>query len=80
MKISNSEIDDAIDTCLGEWQHQVKTAMIIGSVIIHFNKLGLNIGENEIADRIYHLVETGKVVAFGDVKQWRRSEIIGNDF
>jgi len=80
MKISNSEIDAAIIACLGEWQHQVKTAMIIGSVIIHFNKLGQCLGENEIADRIYHLVETGTAIAFGDVKQWRTSEIIMSNF
>lgn len=76
MKISNSEIDAAIFACLCERYYQVKTAMIIGSVIMHFGELGQYIGENEIADRIYHLVETGKVVAFGDVKKWRRSEII----
>lgn len=80
MKIGNSEIDAAIVACLGEWQNQVKTAMIIGSVIIHFDGLGQHVGENEIADRIYHLVETGKIIAFGDVKQWRKSEIMASSF
>lgn len=76
--VTDSEIDEAILSYLcaseGRWR---KIAMVIGRVA---DKLGpaLQEGESEynlIARRIEILVENGSIMAQGNIKKWRHSEI-----
>ena len=66
--IKDAEIDFAIRVAIGN--RQLKTARIIGEVGYKF---GLEY--DTIAERIYELVERGANECFGNVENWRHSEL-----
>ena len=72
-----SNINERIDTMIlsavsADWQ---KTALIISKVFDHpdFDKEQLS-GQN-VAERIYTLVENGALNATGNIRRWRDSNV-----
>jgi hypothetical protein len=52
-----------------------KVAMVIGQVLDECRRLGINIDEHGVAERIRALVEGGQLEAQGDLSRWRHSEV-----
>lgn len=72
-----TKINDDIDTMIlsaasGEWQ---KTALVISKVFddLAFDKDALS-GQN-VAERIYALVEAKKLTSTGNIRRWRDSNV-----
>jgi hypothetical protein len=52
-----------------------KVAMIIGRVLDECRRLGIDIDEHGVAERVSALVEIGQLEAQGDLSRWRHSEV-----
>ena len=52
-----------------------KVAMIIGQVLGECRRLGINIDEHGVAERVCALVEGGQLEAQGNLSRWRHSEV-----
>lgn len=72
-----TKINDDIDTMIlsaasGQWQ---KTALVISKVFDNpdFDKDALN-GQN-VAERIYALIEANKLTSTGNIRRWRDSNV-----
>ncbi len=76
MSVTDIEIDAAIIDFLEEQKYQMKTAMVIGAALMVFRKRGYELSEDEVAERVYQMVDDGEMTVFGDIKKWRRSEVI----
>ncbi len=55
--------------------HSRKVAFIIAMV----SRAMPGVGDEVIAERIYHLVKNGYFEAFGDITKWRHSEVRRRD-
>jgi hypothetical protein len=73
--VSNSQVDDALlSATLTSWR---KVAFVIA---VAQERLGSNLphgdsGLDVIATRIEALVQDGRLLAQGDIKKWRHSEV-----
>jgi hypothetical protein len=72
-KLSQAELDELILSSVKP--RQLKTAFIIGGVLLHCDDRQIEITEDEVAERIYALRDAGKIEAFGNLTKWRFSEI-----
>ncbi len=73
MSEKNAQIDALImGVSTAEWQ---KTAMVISSVFDHpdFNKDECS--AQEVAERLYILVDNGQLDVQGNMRRWRDSEV-----
>ena len=52
-----------------------KVAMIISHVLGECSRLGINIDERGVAERIRALVQDGQLEAQGNLSRWRHSEV-----
>lgn len=72
-KLSPFELDRMILSAMRlRWR---KVAMIVGVVGDECKARGIDISDEEIADRIIALNVAGMINSQGDLTQWRRSEI-----
>jgi len=51
---------------------QKKVALIIGKIVVESK---FSYSENDVGRRILQLVQEGRIKGFGDITDWRRSEI-----
>ena len=78
MQVSNSTIDEAIFSMLAESPgHWRKVAAVVGRVS---NALGESLPEGDpglqlVAERIEVLLREGRLMAQGDITNWRFSEV-----
>jgi hypothetical protein len=52
-----------------------KEAMIISQVLGECRRLGINVDEYGVAERVCALVQDGQLEAQGDLSRWRHSEV-----
>jgi Protein of unknown function len=71
--ISEAELDAVILSKLKP--HSLKVARVIGDVIRAFEERGLSIGDETVGVRIGWLADTDRIKGFGDLRQWRFSEV-----
>jgi hypothetical protein len=74
MSASSHQNVDSLILSLAKTQWR-KVAMIIGQVLDECRRLGINIDEHGVAERIRALVEGGQLEAQGDLSRWRHSEV-----
>ncbi len=73
MSITDETIDQAIlSVASGEW---VKTALLISKVFETEALSGAEIKGQVIAERLYILVDGGKIEVKGNMRRWRDSEV-----
>ena len=71
--LSHQNVDSLIlSLAKTQWR---KVAMIIGQVLGECGRMGINIDEHGVAERICALVEDGQLEAQGDLSRWRHSEV-----
>ena len=71
--ISEADLDAVILSKLKS--HSLKVARVIGDVMRAFEERGLSISSETIAVRIRWLAEVDRIKGFGDLRQWRFSEV-----
>ena len=72
MIVRDADIDAVI---LRLCQRQSKVARVNLTVVLEFEDKGARVGEERVARRIHALVRRGRLMAFGDIRLWRWSEI-----
>jgi hypothetical protein len=68
-----SSVDGLIlSSAKAQWR---RVAMIVSQVLGECGRLGINIDEHGVAERICALVEGGQLEAQGNLSRWRYSEV-----
>lgn len=57
----------------------MKMAMLLVSVEEKLLSKDINVSLEDITNRVYALVENGTLTGYGDIKNWRHSEIYLSD-
>jgi hypothetical protein len=71
--ISEKDVDEIIFSVLKpSWQ---KVALVVGLAQRRCGEVGLTIANEAIAARLQALAESGLIEGFGDLRQWRFSEV-----
>jgi hypothetical protein len=71
--LSHQNVDDLVlSFAKVQWR---KVAMIISKVLDECGRLGINIDEHGVAERVCALVDDGQLEAQGNLSQWRHSEV-----
>jgi len=73
--LSNSQIDEAILSVTGTSWRKVAPVIVMTGEILGDNLPKDEAGPDLIADRIGALIHDGRLLAQGDIKKWRRSEV-----
>ncbi len=73
--LSNSRIDEAIlSVTVTSWR-KVARVIVMTEKILGDNLPGGEAGLDLVADRIKTLIHDGRLLAQGDIKKWRYSEV-----
>jgi tetratricopeptide (TPR) repeat protein len=72
--VSPDELDRLILSICSQ-EHSRKTVAVIGKVLHECEDRKLAISDREIFDRLVQLVDSGVIESFGDLSNWRRSEV-----
>jgi hypothetical protein len=71
---SNEFLDEVILSQAGHWQ--LKVAMLHVRVWDKCEAEGRIVSNEKFNERLRHLVDTGELRAFGDISNWRFSEVL----
>ena len=73
-------IEAHVDVFFAKWKRQMKMAMLIASSLSHLNDNGHKLTEHEVADVLYEIIRDKNFATFGDIKNWRHSEIVPREY
>ena len=73
--LGNSEIDEAILSVTGTSWRKVARVIVMTDKILGDNLPEGEAGLDLVVDRIAALVQDGRLLAQGDIKKWRYSEV-----
>ena len=73
-------IEAHVDVFFAKWKRQMKMAMLIASSLSYLNDNGHKLTEHEVADVLYEIIRDKNFATFGDIKNWRHSEIVPREY
>ena len=73
--VSNSQIDEAILSATVTSWRKVALVIAMANKTLTNNLPGSEAGLDLVAERIEALIQDGRLLAQGDVKKWRNSEV-----
>lgn len=69
-----------VNAFFAKWKRQMKMAMLIGSSMTHLSNKGCNLSEDDVAQILYDIIREKEFVTFGDIKEWRHSEVVPQSY
>ena len=69
-----------VDVFFAKWKRQMKMAMLIASSLSYLNDNGHKLTDYEVANVLYEIIRDKNFATFGDIKNWRHSEIVPREY
>jgi len=76
----NSKVEAFVDSFFAKWRCRMKMTMFIGQTVVHLEEMGFNLTDLEVADILYKIIRDKNFATFGDITNFRFSEIVPREY
>ena len=73
-------VEDFVDQFFAKWQRQMKMAMLVVQTYFHLKDHGHHVTDVEVGEIIYKIIQDKNFATFGDITNWRHSEIVPREY